>query len=150
MSTPPKPTGTLEAALYAEDLDAAIAFWTRIIGLRLLAHVAGRHAFFWTGNSMLLVFNPKATIQPPPADARLPVPPHGSEGPGHICLSVDAHDFNDWRAHLTRHGIDIEAEFDWPQGGHSIYFRDPAGNSIELADPKIWSAARNNKAGQTR
>jgi catechol 2,3-dioxygenase-like lactoylglutathione lyase family enzyme len=35
-------------------------------------------------------------------------------------------------------GIVIEADFEWPQGGRSIYFRDPAGNSIEIANPKIW------------
>ncbi|MGN6582964.1 MAG: glyoxalase/bleomycin resistance/extradiol dioxygenase family protein, partial [Rhizobiaceae bacterium] len=23
-------------------------------------------------------------------------------------------------------------------GGRSIYFRDPAGNSIEFAEPRIW------------
>ncbi len=32
----------------------------------------------------------------------------------------------------------IESEFEWPQGGHSIYIRDPSGNSIEFAEPRIW------------
>ena len=32
----------------------------------------------------------------------------------------------------------IEADFRWPNGARSIYVRDPAGNSIELADPAIW------------
>jgi hypothetical protein len=26
----------------------------------------------------------------------------------------------------------------WPNGALSIYFRDPAGNSIELVTPNIW------------
>ncbi|TIX39705.1 MAG: glyoxalase/bleomycin resistance/extradiol dioxygenase family protein, partial [Mesorhizobium sp.] len=25
-----------------------------------------------------------------------------------------------------------------PQGGRSIYIRDPSGNSIEFAEPRIW------------
>jgi catechol 2,3-dioxygenase-like lactoylglutathione lyase family enzyme len=25
-----------------------------------------------------------------------------------------------------------------PRGGRSFYFRDPAGNSLELATPRIW------------
>jgi len=29
-------------------------------------------------------------------------------------------------------------DFEWPQGGRSIYFRDPAGNSLEFAEPRIW------------
>ena len=37
------------------------------------------------------------------------------------------------------HGIAIEADFEWPNGGRSIYVRDPAGNSVELADPAIWA-----------
>jgi len=32
----------------------------------------------------------------------------------------------------------IEADFTWPGGGRSIYFRDPAGNAIEFAEPRIW------------
>ena len=29
-------------------------------------------------------------------------------------------------------------EVPWPEGGRSIYFRDPAGNSLELAPPTLW------------
>ncbi len=38
-----------------------------------------------------------------------------------------------------KHGIAIEADFDWPNGAHSIYFRDPSGNSLEIAEPKLWN-----------
>ena len=27
----------------------------------------------------------------------------------------------------------------WPNGARSIYFRDPAGNSLECAEPGLWS-----------
>ena len=27
----------------------------------------------------------------------------------------------------------------WDEGGRSIYFRDPAGNVVELAPPTLWS-----------
>jgi non-canonical purine NTP pyrophosphatase (RdgB/HAM1 family) len=43
-----------------------------------------------------------------------------------------------WRQRLTAAGIAIESEFEWPRGGRSIYVRDPAGNSIEFAEPRIW------------
>ncbi len=43
-----------------------------------------------------------------------------------------------WRQHLEAMGVAIDADFEWPQGGRSIYFRDPAGNSIEFAEPRIW------------
>jgi predicted enzyme related to lactoylglutathione lyase len=34
--------------------------------------------------------------------------------------------------------VAIEKIVDWPGGGRSLYFRDPAGNSLELATPRIW------------
>ena len=27
---------------------------------------------------------------------------------------------------------------DWPNGARSLYFRDPAGNSVEIAEPRLW------------
>ena len=27
---------------------------------------------------------------------------------------------------------------DWPGGGQSFYVRDPAGNSVEFAEARIW------------
>jgi catechol 2,3-dioxygenase-like lactoylglutathione lyase family enzyme len=86
---------------------------------------------------MLLIFNPDATVLPP-RDAKLPVPPHGSRGEGHVCFAATAVEIEEWRALLDQKGIAIEADFFWPGGGRSIYFRDPAGNSLEFAEPRIW------------
>lgn len=139
-NTTPPVLGTLESALYADDLDAAAAFWRDVMGLQPFQTVPGRHVFFRvTSSHVLLVFNPAATEQPPRPDARLPVPPHGARGPGHFCLAVAPDQLDAWRAHLTAQSIPIEADFHWPNGARSIYLRDPAGNSIELADPAIWA-----------
>lgn len=139
MEQPPGLIGTLETALYARDLERAAAFWTGIIGLRQIAFQPGRHVFFQCGAQVLLVFNADATRRPPAPDARLPVPPHGTKGVGHFCMAVRTEALDQWRAHLEANAVLIEADFIWPQGGRSIYFRDPADNSIELADPRIWS-----------
>ncbi|MDO5613513.1 MAG: VOC family protein [Paracoccus sp. (in: a-proteobacteria)] len=136
--TPPV-LGTLESALYADDLDAALAFWQGVIGLTPFQQVPGRHVFFRVApGQVLLIFRADVTEKPPAPDARLPVPPHGARGPGHYCMAAAPDRLDDWRAHLEQHGIEIEADFRWPNGARSIYFRDPAGNSIELADPAIW------------
>ncbi len=136
---PPPLLGTLESALYAEDLAAAARFWTEVIGLSEIARQPGRHVFFRCGAQVLLIFRAHATQVPPRPDARLPVPAHGTTGPGHFCMAAAESTFDNWRKHLESHGIEIEADFTWPQGGRSIYFRDPAGNSIEIADPAIWN-----------
>lgn len=139
MTPPPPVLGTLESALYAEDLAAAKAFWEHVIGLRAFQEVEGRHVFFHVApGQVLLVFRPEATERSPAPDARFPVPPHGARGPGHYCLAVAPETLNAWAAHLEAAGHPIEADIRWPSGARSVYCRDPAGNSIELADPAIW------------
>ncbi|RWN50946.1 VOC family protein [Mesorhizobium sp.] len=132
------PSAILESALYVTDLDAAEKFYTDVLGLDLLGKVDGRHLFFRCGDGVLLIFNAEATKVPPAPDARLKVPPHGTVGDGHLCFAASADEIVRWRAHLERKKIAVESEFEWPQGGRSIYIRDPSGNSIEFAEPRIW------------
>lgn len=137
-----KPERVLETILYAGDLDAAEAFYAGVLGLAVHARQPGRQVFFRCGGQMLLVFDPAATMAPSaPAAPRLPVPRHGAIGPGHVCFAASAQEITAWREHLEARGIVIEADFSWPQGGRSIYFRDPAGNSVEFAEPRIWGLA---------
>jgi len=142
------PSGILETALYVDDLDRAEAFYAGVMGLERIAKVEGRHVFFRCGDGVLLLFDPKATVKPPKPDAKLPVPPHGTTGEGHACFRATAEEIERWKAHLTAKGVEIEADFHWPaarddepSGGRSIYFRDPAGNSLEIAEPRIWGLA---------
>ena len=123
----------LETALYASDLQAAERFYTEVLGLTLDSRVSGRHVFLRCGNSMLLVFDPEAT-----SVQAGEVPTHGAHGPGHVAFAVSDGDFDSWSARLADNDVEIEASIEWPAGGRSIYFRDPAGNSVELATPKIW------------
>jgi catechol 2,3-dioxygenase-like lactoylglutathione lyase family enzyme len=39
---------------------------------------------------------------------------------------------------LARNGIAIEKEVDWKGRNRSLYFRDPAGNLVELITPGGW------------
>lgn len=133
-----KATGILETALYVDDLEKAAAFYSQIIGLKQIAKVPGRHVFFRCGDGVLLLFNADETVKPPSPDARLPVPPHGTNGDGHVCFRASAEEIDNWKHHLKANGIEIEAEVEWPQGGRSIYLRDPDGNSLEFAEPRIW------------
>ena len=134
---PPRLAAILETALYAPDLDAAEAFYGGVLGLERATRAGDRHVFFRLGTTMLLIFNPAETERPP-HDPAVPVPAHGARGPGHIAFAAIAEQLDRWRAHLTAHGIPIEADFRWPNGARSIYVRDPAGNSVELAEPRLW------------
>jgi len=89
--------------------------------------------FFQVGEShVLLVFRAQVTEK----GDRLPA--HGSRGPGHFALGIAPEDLDGWRERLTQHGVPIEHEESWPHGGRSLYFRDPAGNSVELITPGVW------------
>ena len=125
----------LETALYANDLDQAEAFYKSVLGLDLFAKEAGRHRFFKCGGQMLLIFNPAKTIEETEAV------PHGAYGPGHVAFAVPLAELDEWTSHLKGKGIEIEKEVLWPKGGRSIYFRDPAGNCLELASPLVWGMA---------
>jgi catechol 2,3-dioxygenase-like lactoylglutathione lyase family enzyme len=132
------PPAILESALYVDDLEAAAAFYGGALGLEIITRVEGRHVFFRCGDGVLLLFNAEATAIPPAPDARLPVPPHGARGPGHLCFAASGEEIGRWKAELESQGIAVEADFEWPNGGRSIYFRDPSGNSLEFAEPRIW------------
>jgi catechol 2,3-dioxygenase-like lactoylglutathione lyase family enzyme len=132
-----RPHAVLETVLYATNLEDCEAFYRRVLGLAPFQSVPGRHRFYKLEHQVLLIFNPDVTREPPKPGA-LPVPPHGATGDGHVCFACAAGDLDDWRQKLGREGVAIEADFEWPQGGRSIYFRDPAGNCLELAEPRIW------------
>ena len=131
------PKGILETVLYASNLDATEAFWRDALGLVPFSKLPGRQLFYRCGDQVLLIFSPEETVKPP-RDPRLPVPPHGARGEGHVCFRASGPEIDAWKVHLEAKGIAIEADFVWPAGGRSIYLRDPAGNCIEFAEPKIW------------
>lgn len=133
----PAPGAILETALYVDNLDAATAFYEGLLGLEAFQTVEGRHVFFRLDHSVLLVFNPMATEQPS-TNPRPPVPPHGARGQGHVCFAMPRNQIEAMRARLVAAGIEVETEFDWPNGAHSLYVRDPAGNSVEFAEPWLW------------
>jgi catechol 2,3-dioxygenase-like lactoylglutathione lyase family enzyme len=123
----------IETAIYVDDLQATETFYQTILGLRVMGKEPGRHVFFQAGeSSVLLAFRPEATQKGDP------LPPHGATGPGHFALGIYPESFDSWREHLQGHGITIEKEVEWPRGGRSLYFRDPAGNAVELVTPGIW------------
>ena len=125
----------LETCLYVDDLAAAERFYQRVLGLTVFSRVKERHVFFRCGAGVFLLFNPTRTIKP---EGEIPVPVHGAHGPGHVSFAMRPADIPAWREHLRQNDVAIETEISWPSGGYSIYFRDPAGNSIELATPQTW------------
>lgn len=138
MNAAPVISGILEAAVYADDLDAAAGFYGGALGLIEIGRTDGRHVFYRCGATILLVFR-AAVTKLPHSGTSLPVPAHGATGRGHVCFAVNGADMDATRARLEAAGIGIEADFLWgPGGARSVYVRDPAGNSVEFAEPRLW------------
>lgn len=134
-------THVLESCLYASDLDAAERFYVDVLGLERYSAAPGRHVFFRCGTAMFLVFNPERTSGEPSRVNGAIVPAHGAIGPGHVAFAIPDAEIPQWRARLETAGVAIESEVTWPRGGRSLYVRDPAGNCVELASPKLWGFA---------
>jgi catechol 2,3-dioxygenase-like lactoylglutathione lyase family enzyme len=123
-----------ETVLYADDVQAAASFYREELGLRLVDgpdELAA--AFRLDDNALLLLFNPVLSTRP-----GRPVPSHGTSGAGHVAFSVP--DLGEWEERFLERGIEIELDKQWPQGGRSLYVRDPAGNSVELVEGDLWPA----------
>lgn len=130
--------GILETSLYVSDVDRAIAFYKSVLGLREIpdTHFAnGRGAALQVGpgSSILLLFRADIT------QVEGPLPAHGTTGAGHAAFRIDPADLPAWRERLETHGVKIEREFVFDNNPPSIYFRDPDGNSLELAVASIWN-----------
>ena len=128
----------LETALYTDDLTAANEFYGTVLGLERIAFVEGRHLFFRCGDGVVLIFDRRTTASVPTSVNGAPVPMHGAQGAGHVAFAVADAELPEWRARLAASAVAIESEVTWPKGGQSLYVRDPAGNSVELASPRLW------------
>jgi catechol 2,3-dioxygenase-like lactoylglutathione lyase family enzyme len=132
-----QPSGVLETALYVTDVEATARFYGDVLGLECILRAGEESVFFRCGPGVLILFNALKLQERPKGG--LPIPSHGATGPGHVCFRATRDEIAGWKSHLEAHGVAIESEFDWPNGAHSLYFRDPSGNSIEFAEPELWN-----------
>ncbi len=122
-----------ETALYVRDIAEAEKFYTEVLGMEAIDMTPGRDLFLRCGDSVLILFNPEQTKK----DGGV-VPTHGSVGQGHIAFGIPESDFAPWTAQLAKNGVAIEKTVDWGEGVHSVYFRDPSGNSLEFISENCY------------
>jgi catechol 2,3-dioxygenase-like lactoylglutathione lyase family enzyme len=131
------PKAVLETSLYVNNVDRAVAFYEQVLGLHRVEDgyfAGGRGAALQVGDgpSVVLLFRAEVT--------RLggELPTHGTTGAGHVAFRVEPEELPLWRERLRECGVAIEREFAFGDHPPSIYFRDPDGNSLELAVSQIW------------
>ena len=110
-----------------DDVDAAIAFYTDLLGFTVLSHPAPAFADVVRGHLRLLLSGP------PSSGARATPPEEAGPGRNRIHLVVD-----DLDAHLERlreAGATFRSDVVEGPGGRQFLVADPAGNLVEIFQP---------------
>ena len=113
-----------------DDVEAAIAFYTTHFGFELRTSAAPAFADVQRGNLRLLLSGPQSSAARPMPDGRQPEP----GGWNRIHLLVDDLDAEVERLRET--GITFRNDIVKGPGGKQILVDDPAGNPIELFQPR--------------
>ncbi|WP_434051587.1 MAG: VOC family protein [Roseibium sp.] len=133
----PEINGVLETTVYVDDMDAAHAFYSHILGLKRM--VAGDRLFAYDAGpgQALLVFRRGHTGEDVETSGGT-VPGHHTSGHSHFAFRISTDQLQPWRDYLKANTVEIISEVVWPAGGTSLYFNDPDGNVLELAAPPLW------------
>jgi catechol 2,3-dioxygenase-like lactoylglutathione lyase family enzyme len=112
-----------------DDVEAAVAFYTKLLGFDVLTSFPPAFADVARGNLRLLLSGPSSSAGRPMPDGTKPTP----GGWNRIHLLVD--DIEAEVARLRAAGAPFRNEILSGPGGRQILLLDPSGNVVELFQP---------------
>ena len=121
---------TVTVRYMVNDVKAAIAFYTTILGFSLLTDYSPAFADVKLGDLRLLLAGPSSSAARPMPDGRQPEP----GGWNRILLIVD--DIAAEVARLRAAGVTFRNDVISGPGGSQVVIEDPSGNAIELFRPR--------------
>ena len=124
-------SGIIETALYVKDMQQSVEFYQRIFDFATL-HASERLTALRVAPGQVLLLMKKGASAEPSVMSFGMIPASDAAGQQHVAFGVRLEQLDEWRDALQRHEIGIESALDWPEGGHSLYFRDPDDHCIEL------------------
>jgi len=113
-----------------DDVDSAIDFYTTQFGFTLRSSAAPAFADVVRGNLRLLLSGPESSAGRPMPDGRMPEP--GGWNRIHFVVDDIAADVEGLRTAVLRFRNEIISG----PGGQQVVLEDPAGNPIELFEPR--------------
>jgi catechol-2,3-dioxygenase len=115
--------GICELTLEVRELEPAERFYTQLLGLAVLSRDEDRVWLACGSRSRLGLWLPGRRE-------------FGDEGGSHVhfALAAEPGALAPLAGRLREHGVEVEGPVEHPGGDRSIYFRDPAGNVVELWD----------------
>jgi catechol 2,3-dioxygenase-like lactoylglutathione lyase family enzyme len=123
------PATTVNVRYMVDDVDAAVAWYTKHLGFALLSNAAPAFADVTLGSLRLLLSGPKSSAGRPMPDGVRP----GPGGWNRIHLIVE--DIWTEVARLRASGVKFRNDIVTGPGGSQILLADPSGNLVELFQP---------------
>jgi catechol 2,3-dioxygenase-like lactoylglutathione lyase family enzyme len=124
------PVSTVHVRYIVDDVEAAIAFYTKHFGFEVLNDYSPAFADVQRGTLRLLLSGPTSSSARPMPDGRQPEP----GGWNRIHFLVD--DLEAEVERLRGAGLTFRGDIVKGPGGSQVLIDDPAGNPIELFQPR--------------
>src|SRR4030095_1865842 len=121
---------TVHIRYMVNDVEAAIAFYTTLLGFTLISKTLPAFADVERGDLRLLLSGPTSSAGRPMPDGRQPGPGGGNRIP----LIVD--DLAAEASRLRAAGVQFRNDIVTGPGGSQILLDDPSGNPLELFQPR--------------
>jgi catechol 2,3-dioxygenase-like lactoylglutathione lyase family enzyme len=120
---------TVNVRYMVDDVDEAVAFYTKHLGFTVLSSAAPAFADVTRGDLRLLLSGPASSAGRPMPDGTKPSP--GGWNRIHFVVDDIAAEVN----RLRGAGLHFRNDIVTGPGGKQILFDDPSGNPIELFQP---------------
>jgi len=131
-----QPSEMVNVRYMVDDVDAAVAFYTKFLDFEVLTSFAPAFADVARGNLRLLLSGPTSSAGRPMPDGAKP----GPGGWNRIHLIVD--DIDAEVARLRNAGARFRNDILAGPGGKQILLQDPSGNVVELFQSAASSPTR--------
>ncbi len=124
-----EPSEMVSVRYMVDDVDEAVAFYTKHLGFEVLTHFGSAFADVARGNLRLLLSGPASSAGRPMPDGTKP----GPGGWNRIHLLVD--DIEGEVARLRTEWVPFRNDVLEGPGGKQVLLEDPSGNVVELFQP---------------
>lgn len=122
------------ATIYVSNMDAAVRFYSDVLGLRLTNRFGHHWATVQVGSTLVIGLHPWSAKYPNP----------GTKGSVQIGLVLREEPIAAFAERLTKLGVDVSGVIA-SQEGHYVQFTDPDGNLIYVGDRDYVTSAHESR-----